>query len=238
MGRVPPLRGRGTALRFGGGRSPGCSRAAVQARAVIPLGEHARFFSPCICSRGLDKDLRWRPYHVECTGSLPNSEVKRRRARLVLGWGTAREDLRVLPAFSSVAVMGPDKHAPPCTHLPNPCAHSPINPLTHLPMYPLTHPPTCPFTHLFIYPFTHVPMHPFTHSSNYPVLGVPRGGQFPEKSQKFPTPTPPGPFPPCARAARARMAKSGHLAGAPKLGNAQDSASRRMRPGRLERPTF
>ena len=43
---------------------------------------------------------RWRPYRVECTGSLPNSEVKRRRARLVLGWGTAREDLRVPPAFS------------------------------------------------------------------------------------------------------------------------------------------
>ena len=43
---------------------------------------------------------RWRPYRVECTGSLPTSEVKRRRARLVLGWGTAREDLRVLPAFS------------------------------------------------------------------------------------------------------------------------------------------
>ena len=45
------------------------------------------------------KYCRWRPYRVECTGSLPNSEVKRRRARLVLGWGTAREDLRVLPAF-------------------------------------------------------------------------------------------------------------------------------------------
>ena len=44
---------------------------------------------------------RWRPYRVECTGSLPNSEVKRRRARLVLGWGTAREDLRVPPAFFS-----------------------------------------------------------------------------------------------------------------------------------------
>ena len=44
--------------------------------------------------------LRRRPYRVECTGSLPTSEVKRRRARLVLGWGTAREDLRVLPAFS------------------------------------------------------------------------------------------------------------------------------------------
>ena len=45
-------------------------------------------------------DRRWRPYRVECTGSLPTSEVKRRRARLVLGWGTAREDLRVLPAFA------------------------------------------------------------------------------------------------------------------------------------------
>ena len=45
--------------------------------------------------------IRWRPYRVECTGSLPNSEVKRHRARLVLGWGTAREDLRVLLAFSS-----------------------------------------------------------------------------------------------------------------------------------------
>ena len=48
--------------------------------------------------------IRWRPYRVECTGSLPTSEVKRRRARLVLGWGTAREDLRVLPAFRSCAV--------------------------------------------------------------------------------------------------------------------------------------
>ena len=38
---------------------------------------------------------RWRPYRVECTGSLLTSEVKRRRARLVLGWGTAWEDLRV-----------------------------------------------------------------------------------------------------------------------------------------------
>ena len=43
---------------------------------------------------------RWRPYHVECTGSLLTSEVKRHRARLVLGWGTAWEDLRVLPASS------------------------------------------------------------------------------------------------------------------------------------------
>ncbi len=46
--------------------------------------------------------IRGRPYRVECTGSLPTSEVKRRRARLVLGWGTAREDLRVLSAFHHV----------------------------------------------------------------------------------------------------------------------------------------
>ena len=45
--------------------------------------------------------IRWRPYRVECTGSLLTSEVKRRRARSVLGWGTAREDLRVLSAFYS-----------------------------------------------------------------------------------------------------------------------------------------
>ena len=44
----------------------------------------------------------WRPYHVECTGSLLTSEVKRHRARLVLGWGTAWEDLRVLSAFAPV----------------------------------------------------------------------------------------------------------------------------------------
>ena len=44
--------------------------------------------------------IRRRPYRVECTGSLPTSEVKRRRARLVLGWGTAREHLRVLSAFA------------------------------------------------------------------------------------------------------------------------------------------
>ena len=42
---------------------------------------------------------RRRPYRVECTGSLLTSEVKQRRARSVLGWGTAWEDLRVLSAF-------------------------------------------------------------------------------------------------------------------------------------------
>jgi hypothetical protein len=56
------------------------------------VGRYVPVRAPCAVHR-------WRPYRVECTGSLPTSEVKRRRARLVLGWGTAREDLRVLPAF-------------------------------------------------------------------------------------------------------------------------------------------
>ena len=43
---------------------------------------------------------RWRPYQVECTGFLSASEIKRLRARLVLGWGTAWEHLRVLSAFA------------------------------------------------------------------------------------------------------------------------------------------
>ena len=42
---------------------------------------------------------RWRPYRVERTRSLSTSEVKRHRAQLVLGWGTAWEAFRVLPAF-------------------------------------------------------------------------------------------------------------------------------------------
>ena len=40
----------------------------------------------------LKQDCRWRPYRVEYTRSLPNSEVKQPRAWLVLWWGTARED--------------------------------------------------------------------------------------------------------------------------------------------------
>ena len=43
--------------------------------------------------------FRWRPYRVECTGSLLTSEVKWPRAWSVLGWGTAWEHPRVLPAF-------------------------------------------------------------------------------------------------------------------------------------------
>ena len=44
---------------------------------------------------------RCRPYSVEYTGSHLNSEVNQRKARVVLGWGTPRELLRVLTAFIS-----------------------------------------------------------------------------------------------------------------------------------------
>ena len=55
---------------------------------------------------------RWRPYRVECTRCLPTSEVKRRRAWLVLGWGTAWEDLKVLSAFLfCFALHAPTDHA-------------------------------------------------------------------------------------------------------------------------------
>ena len=44
--------------------------------------------------------LNWdeeRPYHVDRTTSRPLCEVKRRRARLVLRWGTTWEALVLLP---------------------------------------------------------------------------------------------------------------------------------------------
>ena len=43
-----------------------------------------------------------RPYRDELTGALSTSEGKRHRARLVLGWGTAREVFRVLSAVAIV----------------------------------------------------------------------------------------------------------------------------------------
>ena len=42
---------------------------------------------------------RQRPYHVESTGSRPITEVKQRRARLVLGWVTAWEHQVLLATF-------------------------------------------------------------------------------------------------------------------------------------------
>ena len=46
---------------------------------------------------------------AENTGSLLTSEVKRHRARLVLGWGTAWEDLWVLSAFRKRAIASRGK---------------------------------------------------------------------------------------------------------------------------------
>ena len=61
---------------------------------------YCRFTRSCLlCASDV---LRRRPYRAECTGFLLTSEVKQRRARSVLGWGTAWEDLRVLSAFSSL----------------------------------------------------------------------------------------------------------------------------------------
>ena len=67
----------------------GSALASARSVAIFCFDQYAFGLFHCIC---------WRPYHVECTGSLLTSEVKRHRARLVLGWGTAWEDLRVLPA--------------------------------------------------------------------------------------------------------------------------------------------
>ena len=43
--------------------------------------------------------LCWRPDRVERIEFVSTSEVEWRRARSILGWGTAQEDLRVLPAY-------------------------------------------------------------------------------------------------------------------------------------------
>ena len=56
------------------------------------------------CDRAEQYYLRQRPYCVEYTRSHPNSEVKQRKARSVLGWGTAWEVLRVLLAFIKLYV--------------------------------------------------------------------------------------------------------------------------------------
>ena len=59
------------------------------------------FLINLLCSTrvGRNQIFCQRPYCVECTGSHLNSEVKPRKARIVLGWVTAREVLRVLLTF-------------------------------------------------------------------------------------------------------------------------------------------
>ena len=82
-------------------RSPGnppfacallCRSLCLLGFAVLPA---SRACSLCLGRGGLHQKVslllrytyRWRPYRAECAGSRPTSEVKRRRARLVLGWG-------------------------------------------------------------------------------------------------------------------------------------------------------
>ena len=82
---------------------------------------------------------RQRPYRVECTGSLPNSEVKRRRARLVLGWGTAREDLRVLLAFRFSLLSSAGRHQPNTQRPPGNAQDHPPTTHTHTQTETRTH---------------------------------------------------------------------------------------------------
>ena len=56
--------------------------------------------------------FRRRPYRDEYTGSLPNSEVNRCRARLVLDRGTVWEALRVLRAFYFIFAHGRARFLP------------------------------------------------------------------------------------------------------------------------------
>ncbi len=82
----------------------GVGRLLADVGAVVGVRLDARMLGYNACRR--------RPYRVECTGSLPTSEVKRRRARLVLGWGTAWEHLRVLSAFVANLLRHPSGGVP------------------------------------------------------------------------------------------------------------------------------
>ena len=52
-----------------------------------------------VCKSDLPMISCQRPYHVESTGSRPITEVKQRRAWLVLGWVTAWEHQVQLATF-------------------------------------------------------------------------------------------------------------------------------------------
>ena len=65
-----------------------CARPDQLASSIIPQDTKYQNKS---CTATGNVTIRQRPYCVEYTGSHPNSEVKRRQARIVLGWGTSRE---------------------------------------------------------------------------------------------------------------------------------------------------
>ena len=70
----------------------------------------AAFAVTALTKRSVRATIRQRPYRDEYTGSLSNSEVNRRRARLVLPWGTGWEDLWVLLALL-LPLFGPARGA-------------------------------------------------------------------------------------------------------------------------------
>ena len=75
------------------------SKSVTYSKWCVPLHILSSYWVVSGCRRCVAVGFRQRPYFVEYTRSHPNSEVKRRKARSVLGWGTAREALRVLLAF-------------------------------------------------------------------------------------------------------------------------------------------
>ena len=75
-------------------KPPSCNPRPMLANGPNAVSGRLVYFCCCHLISGccLKQDCRWRPYRVEYTRSLPNSEVKQPRAWLVLWWGTARED--------------------------------------------------------------------------------------------------------------------------------------------------
>ena len=63
--------------------------------------------------RYISNICRQRPYHVESIGSRPITEVKQRRARLVLGWVTAWEHPVLLAYFFFLFFFSPPPPPPP-----------------------------------------------------------------------------------------------------------------------------
>ena len=104
LARAAGVRGSSPCQAHASGHAPGWrswSGMGLGLRLAWPTHLRALCWQAnAMVSSGYRTLFRRRPYRVECTGSLSTSEVKQHRARLVLGWGTAWEDLRVLSALS------------------------------------------------------------------------------------------------------------------------------------------
>ena len=95
----------------------GCANAArLRGARTSALPATVIIFGSVMVIRTRYIKSRRRPYRVECTGSLFTSEVKQYRARLVLGRGTAWEDLRVLSAFLQCFVCHGSANGLLCVH--------------------------------------------------------------------------------------------------------------------------